>query len=456
MIQYDYDVAIIGSGPGGHNAALLAAKAGLKTALIEQSNLGGVCLNEGCIPTKALIHIAAERQAAQNMKALGVKLNFEALNWKQVYDKKEGALTQLKKGLQFVIQKSNIAFIQGHGDLKDGHTMTINAAKSLTSEFIILALGSQPSTLPFIKIDEKNILSSSGILNLTALPENLLIIGGGIIGLEFAYIFAVMGVKVTIVECLPQILPDEDSDVAQSMARSLKKLGVEILTNATLQRLKPTETGVQADIKIKESIQTLHRDKALIAIGRSPSTHQIEFEKIGIQKTKKNFIQTDAVCRTQINAVFAIGDIIQTPMLAHSAAAEAEIAINTIIKKPTVTLQDQLTPFALYTNPQYARFGLTERQLQISGMAYEKATHYFRAIGKAVATDTTDGFCKIICDKSKQTILGAQIIGPQATEIIHTLLLAAQIKIPIKNYLKTITAHPTYSEIIKETLQSLI
>ncbi|GAB4222005.1 MAG: dihydrolipoyl dehydrogenase [Spirochaetales bacterium] len=458
MSQFQYDVAILGAGPGGYVAAIRARQLGLSTAIIEMDKPGGVCLNIGCIPSKALIHQAGLYRSIPSLEGLGVKVDSSGFSYEAVFKKSRAAADRLSKGVQFLLKKNGVVYIPGKARFEDPHTLQVEGkegVQKVTASRIVIATGSRPKSIPGFEIDEDRILSSTGALMLTELPRRLLILGAGAIGMEFAYVMNAFGVDVTVVEMLPQILPLEDAEVVTVVEKEFRKRGVKFHLGTRATGMERTAEGVKVQLqKGSEPPETVEADKVLVAVGRAPNTEELGLETIGVT-VEKGFIKVGEFYETSVRGVYAVGDVVPTPLLAHVASKEGEIAVEHIAgKNPPPRVSPDEIPQAVYCEPEVASFGLTEEEIRKRGLKYEKAIFPYRGVGKAVAVEHAEGMVKLLHDPSSGEILGAHIVGLQATELIHEILLAKKTEASTEDIAAMIHAHPTLSEGIMEAARA--
>lgn len=455
----DFDFIVIGSGPAGYVAAIRSAQLGLKTAIVEKEKPGGVCLNVGCIPTKALIHKAQEFRSIGSLEKMGIAVDKSGFQFSKVTQFASGVSSKLSKGVLFLLKKSGVQWLSGEAKfLSDEKLRVENEAESLefTSRFFLIATGSRPKDLPTLRIDEKKILSSTGILSLQELPRSLAIIGAGAIGVEFAYIFRCFGVDITLIEVLPQLLPLEDSEAAENLRKQYQKMGIRVLCRTKVLACVENSETVQLELQKPEGdTEKIVVEKVLLAVGRSINTENIGLENIPIL-TQKGFIPVNEFYQTTKPNICAAGDVVSrngvnTPLLAHVASKEAIIAVNHLAGFPQNPLLDlHLIPSCIYCEPEVASFGYPERELIEKNIPFKKNVLPYRAIGKAATVEQNEGFFKVFTNPISGEIFGATIIGAQATELIHELMLAKQQHVPIEAIANMMHAHPTLSEGIME------
>ena len=454
--QYDFDVVILGSGPGGYVAAIRAAQLGLKPVLIEKDKPGGVCLNIGCIPSKALIHQAELLGCVGELEAMGARVDVAGLDYARVQAASRAAADKLSKGVQFLIKKNNVEFIAGCGRLAGPHEVAVDGGRTVTGKFIIVATGSRPREIPGMAFDEQTVLSSTGLLMMRALPKSLLVLGSGYIGMEFAYVMNAFGVDVHVVEMLDRILPLADAEVVTVVRRAFEKRGVKFSTSTRAVGLRLTDAGADVTLQGPDGqTQVASAEKVLVAVGRAPNTEAIGLETVGIE-TDEGFVPAGDYYRTSAPSVYAIGDVTRSPLLAHVASKAGEIAVEHMAgRTPREKKIDPLgIPSAAYFQPQMASFGYTEQAAEQAGVAYAKASFPYRASGKAVAVGQVEGVVKLLFDTETREILGAHVVGAEATELIHELLLARTGELVCEDVATMIHAHPTLSEIVMEAARA--
>jgi dihydrolipoamide dehydrogenase len=456
MAGFDFDVLIMGSGPGGYVAGIRAGQLGLKAAVIERDKVGGVCLNVGCIPSKTLIHQAELFRSLPALKEMGLAIDLKGFDYTHVYDKSRKAADTLSKGVQFLLKKNKVELIVGDAALSGKNEATLKDGKKITGKNIIIATGSRPRIIPGFEFDEQKVLSSTGALMLKKLPKKAVILGAGAIGVEFAHVWNGFGVEVHLVEMMERILPLEDAEAVQVLARAFQKRGVQMYTSTKAVSMQKTGSGVSVVIEDKAGARkTLEADLILVVVGRTINTDGIGLEKVGIVP-EKGFIPVGDYNQTKVPGIYAVGDVVATPLLAHVAFKEAEIAVERIAgKSPSPRIDPLSIPGATYCEPQVASFGLPEWKAVEKGIAFAKASFPYRGAGKSVAVDQTDGFVKIIYDPKTKEILGAHIVGADATELIHELLLARTAELLPEDIATMIHAHPTLSEAVGESMRAV-
>jgi len=451
MVDRQYDVAVIGGGPGGYVAAIRAAQHGFYVALVEQEKLGGVCLNLGCIPSKALLKSAELYNAFKSSGEFGITHTGLQYDFSKIIKRSRSVAERLSKGVEYLMKKNKIDVIKGAGKLINRNIIEVENGEELlavSSKAIILATGGRPKSIPGIMIDRNKIITSAEAMTLPEQPESMIIIGGGAIGVEFAYFYNSFGTKVTIVEMMPAILPNEDREHSKIVENSLKKSGIDILTSA---KVESVQTGENVTLKVAsaEGEKELTALVALMAVGIRGNIENIGLESVGIE-VESGFIKTDEFMETNIKGIYAIGDVTGAPMLAHAASHEGIIAADHIAGKAEQGVQKVNVPHCTYCQPQVASIGLTEEEAVAKGFEIKVGRFPFRSLGKAVAIGETEGQVKLIFDEKNGELLGAHIVGADATELIAELGIARTFKSSWMEIHNTIHAHPTLSEAIME------
>jgi dihydrolipoamide dehydrogenase len=455
--SFEYDLAILGAGPGGYVAAIRASQLKLKTVIIERDKPGGVCLNWGCIPSKALISQAEIFHARKGLEALGCRVDISGFNYEKVYAASRKAADTLSKGVAYLLKKNNVTVISGTGVFKSVHEIDVNnGEKTVSAKNIIIATGSRPRAIPGFDFDESTILSSTGALMLQSLPKSILILGGGAIGVEFAHILNAFGVEVHLVEMMERILPGEDEEVSEMLRKSFQKRGIKVYTSSKAISCSKKNDGVEVVIQdTSGQLISLPVEKVLVVPGRVPNTDSIGLEKIGLT-TEKGYIPFGDYYKTKVDSIYAIGDVVATPLLAHVASKEGEIAVEHIAGHVTQkSIPTDQIPGAVYCEPQIASFGLTLKKAQEKGLNCKAASFPYRGAGKSVAIGQPDGFVKIVYNDQTHEILGAHIIGASSPELIHELLLAKTTELLPHEIATMIHVHPTLSETLMEAARAV-
>ena len=454
--QEEYDVIIIGSGPGGYIAGIRASQLGLKACVIEKDKPGGVCLNVGCIPTKNLIHQAEVFSSRLELEEMGVSADTQGFDYGKIFAKSRKAADMLSKGVAYLLKKNNVPLINGKARIVSPDEVSLDDETLLRGKNIVIATGSGPKELPGFEFDENYILSSTGALFLKELPKKLLILGGGYIGCEFAYIMNAFGVEVHIVEMMERILLMEDAETVSVLNRSFRRKGIKISTNSLAVSMEKSPGNVKVTLEESGgSRQEVEAEKILVVVGRIPNTMDIGLENVGL-KTVKGFIPTGDYYQTAIKGIFAIGDVVASPLLAHVASKEGETAVEYIAGlKPEPVIDPFEIPSVVYTEPQIAGFGLSEKEASDKGIQYKKAVFPYKGCGKAVATGKIDGMVKVLFNPETKEIISAKIAGHNAAELIHEILLAKKAALKPGDIAGMIHAHPTLSETVMEVMRAV-
>ncbi len=453
-----FDVAIIGSGPGGYVAAIKASQLGLKVALIEKySKFGGTCLHWGCIPTKALLQSAEIYAKTMKGKEFGVLCRDIRVDYRLVKARKDKMVKKLAMGTAFLMKKNRVATFAGKALLTAPGTLRIEGGESteLKARNVVLATGSEATVFPGIELEGTGIMTNKEILDLESIPKSLLIVGAGAVGIEFASIFSRFGTEVTVVEMLPRILPLEDEEVSAELNRLLTKKKIRVFTGTRLEGMSVREGKVEATVSSEGSEpQVITAEKALIAVGRKPVTEGIGLENVGVA-TQHGFILVDERMETNIRGIFAIGDVVPTPQLAHVASHEGMLVMRHLAGEPTVPLNYDQVPNCTYCFPEVASVGLTEQKARSQGYDVITSRFPFAAIGKASILGENDGFVKFVCDKTYNQILGIHMIGPHVTEIIAEATAVLGLEATAEDVSHLIHAHPTVSEAVMEAAEAI-
>ena len=449
-----YNVGIIGGGPGGYVAAIKAAQLGGSVCLIEKGEWGGTCLNRGCIPTKTLFAVANLATQVQEAPDFGVHISGEAtIDYPQVLTHKNAVIQQLTGGIAQLLKANKVDTFNGTATLSDRNTISISTSDGTTEQLhaqnIIIATGSEPAEPPVFEIDETQVLTTTGVLNLTELPESLLIIGGGVSGCEFASIFNALGCKVTVLELLPTILATEDVQVIRHIQLFMKRKGITIHTGAKLTQVKKSDTDVTA---VLESGEEITAKKMLVSIGRRYNTENIGLEKVGV-RTKGGKIVVDTRMQTNIPGIYAVGDVASRYLLAHVASAEGKIAAQNCLGNAT-EMDYQVIPWCVFTLPEIGHVGMTEKEATDEGYEVKIGRFPYAANGKALGLRETDGFVKTVSDADSGDILGVHIVGAQASTLIHEAAVAVRLGASAADIAHTVHAHPTLSEMVMESAEA--
>jgi dihydrolipoamide dehydrogenase len=450
----NYDLIVVGSGPGGYVAAIRASQLGIKTAIVEKENLGGVCLNWGCIPTKALLKSAQVFEYINYAADYGITVGAPKADFAAVIKRSRGVADGMSKGVQFLMKKNKIDVITGTGKLKKGGKVEVTDAGGKKTEYaakhILLATGARSKELPNVKQDGKKIIGYREAMNLPSLPESMVVMGSGAIGIEFAYFYAALGTKVTVVEFLDNILPREDKDVSKEMERIFKKKGIALLTSTSVEKVDTAGKKCVVNIKSKDGkTDKIECDIVLSAVGISTNIEGIGLEEAGV-KTDKGLVVVDDFYKTNVPGVYAIGDIVKGPALAHVASAEGITCVEKIAGKNPEPIDYGNIPSCTYCSPEVASVGLTEEEAKAKGIAVKVGKFPFSASGKASAAGAKEGFVKVIFDAKYGEWLGCHMVGSNVTEMIAEVVVARKLETTGHEIIKSIHPHPTMSEAIME------
>ena len=455
-----YDIIVIGSGPGGYVAAVRAAQAGKRTAIVEREALGGVCLNWGCIPTKALLKSASVYHYVKNAAAYGIDIEGEAkADISKIVARSRGVAETMSKGIDFLMKKNKIDVLRGHGSIESKGVVAVENEEGRTlyeADHIILATGARPRQMPFIPVDGKKIITSREALVIKELPESIVVIGSGAIGSEFAFLFAQLGVKVAIVEYLPNLMPLEDEEVSKTMERAFRKMRATVYTGTTVKAARVNDEGrCEVDIEGKKGAETLVADMVLAAVGIKTNTENIGLEKVGIE-LERDKIKVDEHYQTAVEGIYAIGDLIPTPALAHVASAEAIHCVDAICGRSPQPVDYSTIPSCVYTSPEVASVGLTEKQAAEKGIELKVGRFQFTASGKAAAAGERDGFVKLLFDAATDKLIGAHFVGMNVTEMIAEPTVAKALGATAEVLAHTIHPHPTMNEAVMEAAEAAL
>lgn len=452
----NFDVIILGSGPGGYVAAIRAAQLGMKVAVVEKENLGGVCLNWGCIPTKALLKSAQVFDYIHHAKDYGITVNEPVAEFGQMISRSRGVAEGMSKGVNFLMKKNKITVIEGYGRLARGKKVVVTDKDGKKAEYsaehIIIATGGRAKELPNIKIDGKKIIGYREAMTLPVQPKKMVVVGAGAIGVEFAYFYNTIGTEITVVEFMEQgLLPREDADISKELTKVYKKAGMKILANSSVEKIEMNDEGCNVVVKNRkdESVQTIACDIVLSAAGVTPNTEDIGLEVLGVE-TERGMIKVDAYYKTNVPGIYAIGDVIPTQALAHVASAEGITCVEKIAGHHPEPIDYSNIPGCTYCWPEVSSVGMTEAQAKEAGYELKIGKFPFSASGKASASGAKDGFVKMIFDAKYGEFLGGHMIGANVTEMIAELVLAKKLESTGHEILKAIHPHPTMSEAVME------
>jgi dihydrolipoamide dehydrogenase len=449
----NYDVVVIGSGPGGYVTAIRASQLGMKTAIIEKESLGGICLNWGCIPTKALLKSAQVFEYIQHASDYGITVSDAQADFNAVVNRSRGVAEGMSKGIQFLMKKNKIDVIMGYGKVKPGKKIEVTDSEGKISEIsanhIILATGARARQLPNVPIDGELVIDYRKAMSLENQPKSMVVIGSGAIGVEFAYFYSTMGTKVTVVEFMPNIVPVEDTDVSKELEKIYKKKGIDILTNSSVEKVEKSGAGAKVTVKTASGEQIIECDVVLSAAGVITNIENIGLEDVGIA-TDKGKVMVDDFYKTNIPGYYAIGDIVKGPALAHVASAEGIICVEKIAGMHVEALDYGNIPGCTYCAPEIASVGMTERAAKEAGIEIKVGKFPFSASGKASAAGAKEGFVKVIFDAKYGEFLGAHMIGANVTEMIAEVVVARNLETTGHEILKAVHPHPTMSEAVME------
>jgi dihydrolipoamide dehydrogenase len=454
MAAHKFDVAVIGTGPGGYVAAIRCAQLGLSVATVEDDRPGGVCLNWGCIPTKALLRNAEVVTLLGRAGEFGIRLNGFEASYAEAVKRSRSVADRMAKGVEFLFRKNKITLFPGRGTLKAKNVVEVkgaSATETIEARAIILATGSEPKSLPGVTLDEKSVISSNGAVRNERAPKSIAIVGAGAVGVEFADVYAAYGTQVTLLEALPRVVPIEDEEVSKELARTFTRRAIAIKTGVKVASVTPGGAGVVVDL----GGEKLEVEQVLMAVGRAAKVAGLGLEGVGVQ-LDRGFVKVSPRMETSVPGLYAIGDMAGAPLLAHKAMAEGVVAAEAIAGKSPRPVDYANVPSCTYCRPQIASIGATEARAREAGREVAVGKFPFTASGKAVALGDTEGFIKVIADKGSGEILGVHIVGPEATEIIHEFALGRTLEATLEEIIHTIHAHPTLSEAALEaTLAAL-
>ena len=454
-----YDIAVVGSGPGGYVAAIRAAQLGKKTAIVEMADLGGVCLNWGCIPTKAMLKSAQVYHYAASAQNYGIDLECAPVpNAEKIVARSRGVADTMSKGVAFLLRKNNVDVLHGRGELAGAGRLKITSEQGesfIEAQHIILATGARPRQMPFMPVDGERVISSREALMLTQLPQSMIVCGSGAIGSEFAYLYASLGVKVTVVEYLPALMPLEDAEVSAAMERAFRKMRITVMTSTAVKSVTASEEGCTVEVEGKKGPQKLSADVVLSAVGIKTNTENLGLETVGIEIVRDK-IPVDEFYRTSAPGVYAIGDLVPSPALAHVASAEAVCCVEKICGLNPEPVDYSTIPSCVYTSPEVASVGLTQKQAEEAGYKLKIGKFPFTASGKATASGERDGFVKLIFDEDTNRLLGAHMVGMNVTEMIAEPTLAKMLGATAHRIARTVHSHPTMNEAVMEAAEAAL
>jgi len=454
-----FDVTVIGGGPGGYVCAIRLSQLGLKTACIEsRGTLGGTCLNIGCIPSKSLLNLSENFHKAKNFEKFGIETGEIKLNLEKMMKNKDKAVTILSKGVEFLLKKNKVTYFKGTGSFKNQNQISIINNKEETTietKNTIISTGSEPVSLRGIEFDEEKILSSTGALSISKLPKKMVVVGGGYIGLEMGSVWSRLGTEVQVIEFLDHIIPEMDKEISTEFMKILKKQGIKFELKTKVEKIIKSKNGVIIETFSKEGKKNkFEADVVLISVGRRPYTKNLNLEKIGVELNKRGSVKINKNFQTNIKNIYAIGDVIEGPMLAHKAEEEG-IAVAELISGQSGHVNYDTIPGVVYTSPEVASIGKTEEQLKEKGINYKIGKFPFLANSRAKVIDESEGFVKILADSITDKVLGVHIIGQHAGEMIAEMSVAMEFGASSEDIARTCHAHPTFSEAIKEAALSV-
>ena len=446
----NYDVIVIGSGPGGYVCAIRCAQLGLKTAIVEgRDTLGGTCLNVGCIPSKALLHAShSYHEATHNFEKMGLIINSPKIDFKKMQDYKNDVIAQNTKGIEFLLKKNKIDWLKGWAKLNAQKQVIIDE-DVYDAKSVVIATGSEASSIPNVEIDESHIVTSTGALSLSKIPKSMVVIGAGVIGLEMGSIYSRLGTEVTVIEYLDHITPGMDLEISKNFQRTLKKQGLKFIMGAAVQSAISTKSKATVVYKKSDVETKIETDIVLVSTGRKPFIDGLNFKEIGGELTHTGQIKTDNKWKTSIDGIYAIGDAITGPMLAHKAEDEG-MAVAEVLSGKHGHVNYNVIPGVIYTTPEVANVGKTEEELKEAGIAYKVGKFSFMGNGRAKAVFQGEGFVKLLADEATDRILGCHLIGPAAGDLIHEICVAMEFGASAQDIAMTCHAHPTFSEAMRE------
>ena len=453
------DTVIIGAGPAGYVCAIRLGQLGVETLLVEKEYMGGVCLNVGCIPSKALIHASKEAALPAKSAEMGIHLKLEKVDMAKMQEWKSAIVKKLTGGVGQLVKGNGAQILMGSARLTSANTVEVQSSEGTTivhAKNIVLATGSRPVQIPGFEFDEQFVLSSTGALAQSELPQDLVVIGGGYIGLELAMTYAKLGSKVTVVEMMEQVLPGFSNDIVKVLSRSLKKNGIEVLTGAKAKSCEHGGKGKKGSVTIEVggATKTLPADKVLVSVGRRPNSENLGLKEIGVVINERGWVPSDSRLRTNVVNVFSIGDLRGEPMLAHKGSKEGEICAEVIAGHPA-ELDVRAIPAVCFTDPEIASVGLSEEAAKAKGIDVVTGKFPYAALGRAMSTNETDGFVKLIADRKTDVLIGGEIVGADASSLIAEIALAVEMGAAVQDVALTVHAHPTFPEAIMEAAKAI-
>ena len=450
MADYDFDVAVIGGGPGGYVAAIRAGQLGLRTALVEQDELGGICLNWGCIPSKALLKNAEVLSLFRRSEEFGISVDNLRYDFGKAIDRSRGVVRRLTAGVASLLRKNKVEHVKGRGRLSDAHTVAVDdGSRSFTAANVIVATGARPRPVPGLEVDGDTIIGSREALEIRDVPSPVGIVGGGATGVEFAYLYRAYGAEVTIVEMMPRLIPGEDEEMGQQLERAFSGQGIQTLTGSRVTAVEKRAGGAVLSVDTPEGSRELEVQRVLVAVGVQGNVEGLGLEELGV-RIERGFVQVDERMRTDAPGVYAIGDVTGRLLLAHVAQAQGVLAVETIAGVDSRTLDYRMMPRAVYCLPQVTGFGYTEREAVDEGFSVKVGRFPFRANGKSLAAGESEGMVKVVADGETGEILGAHMIGAEVTEMLPELAMTNLLEGSVSELGWLVHSHPTLSEAIKE------
>jgi dihydrolipoamide dehydrogenase len=450
MEDTDYDVVIIGGGPGGYVAAIRAAQLGLKTAMVEHDEVGGVCLNWGCIPSKALLRNAEVLTLFQRANEFGISFDNLRYDFGKAISRSRTVVKRLTSGVEALLKKNKVDHVNGHARLRDAQTVEIEGdSRTLTAANVIVATGARTRPVPGLEVDGERLITSREALELSEVPSPVVIVGGGATGVEFAYLYRAYGADVTVVEMLPNLVPNEDEEMGQQLERSFGRRGINVLTGSRVMDVKKGPGGAKLSVETPDGTKELECRKVLVAVGVQGNSDGLGLEELGIE-VERSFIKVDERMQTRVPGIYAIGDVTGKLLLAHVAQAQGIVAVETIAGMKSTPLDYKKMPRATYCQPQVTSFGYTEKEAIDMGYSVKVGRFPFRANGKALALGESDGLVKVVVDGDSGEIIGAHMIGAEVTEMLPELMLTSLLEGSVKELGALVHSHPTLSEAVKE------